>query len=130
MLQRTSIYQATWPKATHWRTATCEAVDCPHYLMGWVTRVIRGSANDAYIKHDTKRRWTVAREGDLNAYYFEAGQQCYRSEAGVHFKRLERGAWLTRDAIDRNPQRLEQVAMEPQRWIDEFNEAAQKNSRR
>ena len=62
------------------------------------------------------------REGELNAYYFEAGQQCFKGEAGAHYKKLERGAWLTKNAPNRHPMFLEQTAMEADRWMDEFNE--------
>ena len=64
------------------------------------------------------------KEGDLNAYYFEAGQQCFRSEAGAHYKRLERGPWLTVNALDRQPARLERFAMESERWQNDFNESS------
>ena len=128
MIHRTSkVFQATWPKSSHWRQATCEEVDCPHYLLGWVTRVVRGSENDLHIRADKKRRYKMGKEGELNAYYFEAGQQCFRGEAGDHYKKLERGAWLTKNAANRNPLFLERVAMEPQQWIDEFNEEANRN---
>ena len=123
MIHRTSVYQATWPKDSHWRQATCKEVDCPQYIMGWVTRVIVGSDMDDYIKEVSRvRKYKVVREGELNAYYFEAGQQCFKGEAGAHYKKLERGAWLTKNAPNRHPMFLEQTAMEADRWMDEFNE--------
>lgn len=122
MIQRISrVFQATWPKSSHWRQASCEEVACPHYLLGWVTRVIIGSDNDLYIRADRKRKYKLVKEGDLNAYYFEPGQQCFRSEAGAHYVRLERGPWLTINAPDRQPARLERDAMEAERWQHEFN---------
>jgi hypothetical protein len=131
MTQRTSkIFQATWPKASHWRQATCEEVACPHFLLGWVTRVIRGSDNDLYIKADKKRRYKMGKEGELNAYYFEAGQQCFRSEAGSHYVRLERGPWLTINALDRQPARLQRNAMESERWKNDFNEESYRSNGR
>ena len=93
-------------------------------MLGWVTRVIIGSDNDLYIKADRKRKYKLAKEGELHAYYFEAGQQCYRSEAGAHYKRLERGPWLTVNALDRQPARLERFAMESERWQNDFNESS------
>ena len=129
MIQRTNTYQATWPKSSHWRKATCEEVDCPHFLMGWVTKVLIGSDMDDYIREVSKsRKYKVVREGELNAYYFDAGQQCFGGEAGTHHKKLERGAWLTKNAATRNPKFLEQVAMESERWIDEFNEEAHRSN--
>ena len=127
MIHHTNVYQAAFPRSSHWRRATCAEVDCPHYLMGWATKVIAGSDHDDYIKADKTRRYRIIKEGELNAYYFEAGQQCFRGEAGDHYKKLERGAWLTKNAANRNPLFLERVAMEPQQWIDEFNEEANRN---
>jgi hypothetical protein len=127
MTQRISTtYQASFPKASHWRSATCAEVDCPQYLMGWVTKVIVGSDMEGYIKADRTRKYKVVNQGEINEYYFEAGQQCFRGEAGVHYKKLERGAWLTKDATNRHPLFLERIAMEPEKWMDEFNEDAYK----
>ena len=128
ILRTSKIFQATWPKASHWRQATCEEVACPHYLLGWVTKVVIGSDNDLYIRADRKRRYKLEKEGGLHSYIFEAGQQCFRSEAGAHYKRLERGPWLTVNALDRQPARLERYAMESERWKDEFNEASYKKN--
>jgi len=131
MIQHISkVFQATWPKSSHWRSATCQEVDCPHYLLGWVTKVVIGSDNDLYIRADRKRRYKMVKEGDLHNYIFEAGQQCFRSEAGAHYIRLERGPWLTVNALDRQPSRLERDAMESERWIDEFNEQSYKRNGR
>lgn len=129
MIHRTSkVFQATWPKSSHWRAATCEEVECPHYVLGWVTRVIIGSDNDMYIRADRKRKYKVAKEGEFHAYYFEAGQQCFRAEAGAHYMRLERGPWLTINALNRHPSRLERDAMEAERWQNDFNEESYRSN--
>jgi len=97
-------------------------------MLGWVTRVIIGSDNDLYIKADRKRKYKLAKEGELHAYYFEAGQQCYRSEAGAHYKRLERGPWLTVNAMNRHPSSLERDGMEAERWQNDFNEESYRSN--
>jgi hypothetical protein len=131
MIHRTSIYQATYPLESHWRQATCKEVDCHNYVMGWVTRVVIGSDMDSYIKEVSKtRKYNMVREGGFNAYYFEAGQQCFSGEARQHRIKLERGAWLTKNAPSRSPLFLEQNAMDVDQWIDEFNEDSYKSTRR
>ena len=114
----TSDFRANWPKSTHWRRATCAEVDCPQYLMGWVTKVIVGSDMEGYVKADKTRKYKVVNQGEINEYYFEAGQQCFRGEAGVHYKKLERGPVL------RKGRRI----LEADRWIDEFNEQSYRHN--
>ena len=131
MIQRTNIYQATFPLESHWRQASCKEVDCPNYVMGWVTRVQIGSSLNDYIKQSSKaRKYKIVREGELSAYYFEAGQECFKGQAGQHRIKLERGAWLTRNASSRTPLFLEQNAMDVNQWIDEFNEDSYRSTRR
>ena len=97
--------------------------------MGWVTKVLIGSDMDDYIREVSKsRKYKVVREGDLNAYYFDVGQQCFGGEAGTHYKKLERGAWLTKNSVNRSPLFLQETAMEAERWIDEFNEEAHRSN--
>jgi len=131
MIQRTNIYQASFPLESHWRKAMCKEVDCPNYIMGWVTRVAIGSDMDSYIREVSKgKKYKMVREGDLNAYYFESGQECFKGQAGQHRIKLERGAWLTKNAPIKSPLFLEQKAMDVDRWIDEFNEDSYRSTRR
>ncbi len=74
------------PLATHWGPATCEDVDCPHYLLGWQTIVPNDGPEAAYIRGGWKRypgrtslKYTeeLTPEG-LVCFTFEAGQTCFR----------------------------------------------------
>tara|TARA_R110002020_G_scaffold120129_2_gene273689 strand:- start:3349 stop:3648 length:300 start_codon:yes stop_codon:yes gene_type:complete len=99
--------------------------------MGWVTKIEVGSNMNSYITDISKgKKYKLIREGDLNAYYFEAGQECFKGQAGQHRIKLERGAWLTRNASSRSPLFLEQNAMDVDEWIDEFNEDSYRSTRR
>jgi len=133
MLQPThsNHFEANWPSRTHWQTATCREVDCPQYLMGWVTRVEKGSKNDRYLI-SVMKNFSCKRmdEGELVAYYFEAGQTCFKGQARAHKKKLDRGPWLTKNKYGRNEGNLERQAMEYNRWTDEFNEEVYKANRR
>ena len=131
MIHRTNIYQATFPLESHWRQASCKEIDCPNYVMGWVTKIEVGSDMDSYIREVSKgKKYKLIREGDLNAYYFESGQECFKGQAGQHRIKLERGAWLTKNAPIRSPLFLEQKAMDVDKWIDEFNEDSYRSTRR
>ena len=115
-------FETTWPMSTHWRDATCQEVNCPHYLNGWITRVAPGSQQDLYIRADKERRYKLERGEEFNFYTFEAGQRCFRS--GQHRIKLDRGPWLTKNQTGREAGRVELNAMEYNRWTDEFNEEA------
>jgi hypothetical protein len=128
MLQRTNKFEANWPSRTHWRKATCREVDCSHYVNGWVTRVAPGSPQDLYIRADTERHHKLERGEEFNYYTFEPGQRCYRS--AQHRIKLDRGAWLTKNQLGREPGRLALNAMDYNQWTDEFNEEAYKANRR
>ena len=128
MLQRTNKFEANWPSRTHWRKATCQEVDCSHYVNGWVTRVVPGSPQDLYIRGDTERQHKLERGEEFNFYTFDPGQRCYKS--GQHRIKLDRGPWLTKNALTRHSSYSEEFAMEYNRWTDEFNEEAYKANRR
>jgi len=101
------------PTATHRRTASCEEVNCPHYLKGWITIVPIGSPQDLYIRHHSGRRFTAKAEAGSVTFTFPPGQQCFRQ----HTATLNRPPFLLRG---RNG-RLQRVS-DPHEWSDTFNE--------
>ena len=131
MMRHTNEYQASWPKSSHWRKASCEEVDCIHYLFGWITVVPKDSDEDKYLEA-VMNIFRCKRVADdlVISYHFEAGQPCFKGQAGAHKKKLERGPWLTRNQPGREAARLQRTAMEHDRWVDEFNEAPYRASRR
>ena len=129
MIQRTrkflstNQYQVTWPKDTHWRRATCAEVDCPRYLLGWTTTVEADSPQYDFVRADKERHYRAEVTGEgLITLHYPAGQRCFGSD---HWLKLERGPWLTRDLPRLDAGRVEHNAMEPERWLDEFNAAAE-----
>ena len=123
MIQRISQYQVTWPKESHWRRATCAEVDCPRYLLGWTTTVEAESPQYDFVRADRERHYRAEVTGEgLITLHYPAGQRCFGSD---HWKKLDRGPWLTRDLPRLEAGRVEHNAMEPDRWVDEFNEAAE-----
>ena len=125
MIQRTSQYQVTWPKESHWRRATCDEVDCPRYLLGWTTTVEADSPQYDFVRADKERHYRAEVTGDgLITLHYPAGQRCFGSN---HWAKIdpERGPWLTKNLWGLEAGRVEHNAMEPARWVDEFNEAAE-----
>lgn len=78
-------FRVAMPASTHRTEATCEEVDCIHYLGGWQTIVAIDSPQDVYIRKHSGRRWTVEKIGD-NAltYTFEPGQKCFRDHTRLN----------------------------------------------
>lgn len=87
-------YAISAPLATHYRPASCEEIDCPHWRNGWVTVVDEatdlGLGQAAYIRtemHDTAKpgqagdgiRWYTERRTDdgMTAFVFAPGQRCF-----------------------------------------------------
>lgn len=121
-------YQIVAPKSTHFRSATCEEVDCPAYLYGWKTVIDEstelGQSQAHYIRTDSGRRYqrdpVVFGEGPTS-YVFEPGQRCFRE----HEKRLDKPeVYVVRDGDFRgNPRGTTPlVHKDPQAWIDDFGE--------
>lgn len=114
--QAYQTFQVASPIATHYRSATCEEVDCQHWINGWA---INGNAlqeKDWHAIKQSKRKYTMDSEGWL---IFEAGQPCFK--ASTHrvaigrpeIYRIGRGDW--RSYNSRNAQ---QVSTEE--WLDRF----------
>lgn len=77
------------PLATHWRPATCEEVDCAHYLNGWGLRTAGVPAADVALAKQSGRKFVVTPdEHGFDVLTFEAGQPCFR--ASQHRIRIER----------------------------------------
>lgn len=125
MIQPTPKHQVTWPKETHWRRATCAEVDCPRYLLGWVTTVAIGSPQHDYIANELKNKERHAiseRVGDeLMQFSYPPGQRCFGAN---HWRKLDRGPWLTVGSPGLEAGRLERLAMEPERWVENYNREA------
>ena len=128
MIQPISRYQVTWPKETHWRRATCAEVDCPRYLLGWTTTVDGNSPQYDFVMADKERHYRAEVTGaGLITLHYPPGQRCFGSD---HWLKLERGPWLTKDLRGLEAGRVEHNAMEPERWLDEFNIAAEGTKKR
>ena len=119
-VQAYQTYAIDAPRSTHWRAATCEEVDCPHYLNGWKTILPAGSDLVDVIKQ-SGRRFTVEVDTDagLMAFIFEAGQPCF--QASRHMVRLDREeVFLTRHGDWRGDLGGRHVYDRPDQWTDDF----------
>lgn len=75
-------YAIRQPAGTHFRPATCEEIDCPEFLNGWLTRVPIGSEHEHLITSGgTGRRYheVTAIASAEREFLFDAGQPCFRA---------------------------------------------------
>ena len=121
--QAYQTYTIAVPLATHWRPATCDEVDCPHYLLGWRTLVPADSPQADYIRHDRTRSATEERTPEgLAAFTFGPGQRCFQaSQHKVQNGRPER--FIQRGGDHRaNPDARVIEHTGPSPWVDSFGE--------
>lgn len=133
-------YQIKAPISTHWRPATCEEVDCPHYLQGWLSAIDEttelGQRQAHYIRHDSGRKFVETRGYEfpddpmgqrripetLTVFRFEAGQKCF----GADTHKLPVGKpelYLLRGGDHRGNPRQEITRFSGhQAWLDDFGE--------
>lgn len=108
-------HRATRPLRTHWRPASCDEVDCPPYLKGWVTVVPATSPQAEYIRHLSGRQFKESGdEAGLARFEFEAGQTCFGSDK--HRLPLEK---LPIFSLTR---RHDRRVLEPDEWVESFQE--------
>lgn len=112
--------------ADFWRKATCEEVDCPRFLQGWVSRIDEGTtlgqAQAAYIRSDRSRKALEVRTPEgLTEFRYPPGQTCFRADE--HRIRNDRPAiHLVRGGDWRGPTSPARVFERPDQWVETFAE--------
>jgi hypothetical protein len=132
-------YQVKAPKTTHWRRATCEEVDCPNFLHGFMVLCDESSEDGqrraAYIRQDKSRECREQRGFDhpdhqippsVTVFIYTPGQTCFA--AGEH--RVPNGRqelYLVRGGDWRgNPRQMLRRHSGAQAWLDDFGEHQEK----
>jgi hypothetical protein len=99
-------YQISAPLSTHWRSATCDEVECSAYLNGWRTTVPANSRMEHTLRNSGRRWVSEERLADGNiAFSFAPGTECFQSS--MHRVRVRDNAlYVVRDGDWRgNPRR-------------------------
>jgi hypothetical protein len=125
--QAYKTYTVAAPLSTHFAAATCEQVDCPHYLGGWQSAIDEttelGQSQAYYIRRDSGRGYTEQRlPTGLTLFTFPPGQRCFAS--ADHKRRLEREErFIIRGGDWRgNPGGAGPVELGAASWVDDFGE--------
>lgn len=114
-------YKVVSPLATHWREATCEEVDCIHYLHGWTIQVktalspaevVVGAGDLAAEIRRSGKQYREERVGETSIFIFEAGQECFRP----HVTPIGRDPLFMRESMG------QRQMMEPEEFNHNWNE--------
>lgn len=121
--------------ATKTRKATCEEVECQHYINGWATIIDESSEQgqmDGYIvRQKAGRVFEEERTPEgLTKFIFRAGQPCFAASA--HVVPLEtKELYVVKEGDWRgNPRRVAPRShVRPEHWVEEFSEHQDKLKR-
>lgn len=119
-----TTYGVSSPVSTHMRPATCAEVECANHRNGFrITADVStalGRQQARYIREKSGRHFTVKQAGDLVAFTFPPGQQCFTS----HRVTLHREPVFYKRGGDYrgNPRGIARLAMRPADWRDDFGE--------
>lgn len=74
-------YRILNPTSTHYRPATCEEVDCDHFLNGWQVRVEGLPEELLHTARNSGRSFTEMRVSEGVTYLvFAPGQACFKAK--------------------------------------------------
>jgi len=118
-------YTLAAPLASHWRTATCEEVQCERYLNGWQ---IRKEGLDAQLlhlaTHSPQRPYREVQVAPGETWLiYQPGLPCF--EASNHRIRVEREAFYYRWPGDHRgllPGERVYQHQRPDFWVEDFQE--------
>lgn len=111
-------YSINSPLASHYRPATCEEIECPHWRDGW--QVNATDLTDVHYVELARGGWhfTVLRVSEAETFLvFKAGQRCF--EHGSHKVALQRPALY----VVRDPARgSRRTHVRAEDWRDDLHE--------
>ncbi len=123
------------PMKGYWRDATCEEVDCTHYLHGWSlpldfspTQKPKDLLNAQGAHHfieNSGRKYTNRWDYSVCIYQFEPGQTCFRQDKQATHHKLP----IQRDPVFLHitgPDRFKR--MDYDEFFDHHNEAAHRSN--
>jgi hypothetical protein len=137
-VQKMQTYKISKPVATHTRPATCEEIDCPDFLNGWVTRLPHGDPRITFLRQacagrvDGHRRQMIEVtriDSAEREFLFNPGQPCLK--ATTHRKDLERPEiYLVRGGDWRANLGLIRRHTHPEHWVEDMQENLEAVERR
>jgi hypothetical protein len=112
-------YAISQPKTAHTRLGSCEAAGCEANLYGWKTTVPMLSAQAAYIRNSSGRRFREVVVDGQCVFTFYPGQQCFTQhyvQDRPQIFRVRGGDWRG------NPTGQSLTHRNGQDWVDDFGE--------
>lgn len=79
--QNYKTYGFSRPLKTHWRSATCEDVDCTFYVNGWFSDIDESTADGQmqamFIRHDKTRSFKESKVDGRTRFTYLPGTICF-----------------------------------------------------
>lgn len=123
--QHMKTYQIARPVTEQfWRSATCEEVQCPQFLGGWMTVIEKMIDPDGQLEYTVRhsgRPFKECREPGKITFVFEPGTPCFK--ASIHKVPIEREPlYVVKDGDWRgNPRRTRpKQHTQPEHWVEDF----------
>jgi hypothetical protein len=121
-------YGMLYPLKTHWRKATCQEVECDHYVLGWDTVVDTstdlGKKQYDYCHSDKSRTFTETKEGfTLVRFHYGPGNRPFPGARHEHRVKVDRPPlFIVRGGDWRgNPLGVEpRLHRNGENWADDF----------
>lgn len=116
-------YEIRTPRATHWRKAACDEVDCVNYLNGWRVRIEGLSPELLDTAKNSGRRYSLLDVAEGETWLvFEPGQPCF--QASTHIAPINRPElYIVRDGDWRgNPSGRTRTHVRGAEWVEDFAE--------
>lgn len=123
-------FQIATPRGPEYqRAATCEEVQCEHWLNGWVTRVPADSDLEYLIRKERSRRpWTLEqRDESTVSFTYGAGTPCFRASTHrVNVRPDLPQLFVVRGGDWRgNPTGARRVHQRPDDWVENLQESTE-----
>ena len=105
-------WRITKPASSHFREASCAEVDCPQYLLGWMTVVPADDIDNIMAIRGSDLIFREESDGQIVRFTFGAGQECFTGRGQGHLISMDREPWFWKD----------RQILEPVQFVDEMGE--------
>jgi hypothetical protein len=115
------------PFRTHWRQATCEEVDCPDFLNGFIvtidTSTNLGQKQHNFLTHDKTRNYSMQRPSvTIFKFCYAPGNKCMRYYEHRTLIGRQPLFLVAEGDFRGNPRNIPVRVHKPEDWVDDFAE--------
>ena len=114
MIRNADHWRIVRPISTHFKTVSCEEVNCPNYYNGFQIILPTTMIVQIIAIRESRMQYTEEQiESGLIRFIFAPGQECFEGQAGNHKSNLERDPIFLKN----------RTVQEPEQWKDGIGES-------